>query len=72
MSRQDQALQTLMRARQQLAEIETVGVETVAELQRQKKVVIDVRGGVAEIQSELDHSNKLLNKMRNAWNQLFK
>jgi len=65
--KQQASLAVLQRARQQLAETEAIGVETVQHLDAQNKQLASQKEKMVEINSNLNHSNKLLNKMSQWW-----
>jgi len=65
--KQAETLAILQAARRQLAETEDVGVSTVNELQKQQEQIQKSRQNMEEVNSGLNHSNKLLNKMSQWW-----
>jgi len=65
--RQAAQLETLRKARAQLAETEAVGVNTVQELAKQGEQIKKTRDNMDEVNQNLNHSNKLLNKMSQWW-----
>jgi methylthioribose-1-phosphate isomerase len=65
--KQAASLEVLKKARQQLAETEAVGVNTVNELAKQQDQIKKSRDNMEEVNSNLHHSNKLLNKMSQWW-----
>lgn len=65
--KQAASLEVLKKARQQLAETEAVGVNTVNELAKQQDQIKKSRENMEEVNSGLHHSNKLLNKMSQWW-----
>jgi chromosome segregation ATPase len=60
-------LETLKKANAQLAETEAVGINTVNELAKQGEQIKKTRDNVDEVNQNLNHSNKLLNKMSQWW-----
>lgn len=61
--KQAASLEVLKKSRQQLAETEATGVSTVNELDKQNNQIKKSRENMDEVKSNLNHSNKLLNKM---------
>jgi hypothetical protein len=60
------SLAMLKQTRQQLHETEAVGIDTVNHLAAQSDQIKKTKGNVEEVNANLSHSNKLLNKM-NQW-----
>jgi len=65
--KENQNLEILKKARQQLAETEEVGVATVTTLHDQTNQMKKIKGNTTEVVDSLNHSNKLLNKMSQWW-----
>jgi chromosome segregation ATPase len=65
--KQAASLEVLKKARAQLAETEQVGVSTVEALSSQEEQIRKSRQNMEEVNSNLNHSNKLLNKMSQWW-----
>jgi len=65
--KQAASLEVLKKARQQLAETEAIGTSTVENLAKQNEQIKKSKENVREINSNLSHSNKLLNKMSQWW-----
>lgn len=65
--RSQQSLEVLKKARQQLAETEQIGTETVTNLAKQTEQIKGMAEKTRDVNSGLSHSNKLLNKMSQWW-----
>ena len=65
--KQAASLEVLKKSRQQLAETEATGINTVNELEKQNNQIKKTRVNTQEINADLSHSNKLLNKMSQWW-----
>jgi len=66
-AKQQQSLAVLNQAKKQLAETETVGIATVVALDAQGRQINDTKTKMEEVDSGLNRSNKLLNKMSAWW-----
>ena len=61
------SLDTLQKARAQLAETEQIGVEVLSRLDEQRETIQRTQGNLREVNGDLSHSNKLLNRMGKWW-----
>lgn len=65
--RQAASLAMLKKSQQQLHETEVIGAETAATLASQTEQIKKQRETMTEVNADLSHSNKLLNKMQKWW-----
>jgi len=62
-----QSLEILKKAHAQLAETEEVGVNVLSNLAEQKDTIKHTQGNLRQVNNDLSHSNKLLNRMGKWW-----
>lgn len=65
--RSQQSLEVLQASHRQLLETEEVGNGIIQNLDQQKETILHTQGNLQEINSEANHSNKLLTKMSKWW-----
>jgi len=66
-ARAEDSLEVLRKANAQLAETESVGINTLENLNKQKETIAHTQKNLQEVNGQLGYSNKLLNRMGKWW-----
>lgn len=67
LQRQQNSLDVLRKANQQLADTEQVGVDTLQNLEKQRETIARARENLKQTSDNLGYSNKMLNRMSKWW-----